>query len=437
LRTNATPPKFWSNLLDWPINRRDRTFHVYVVEPGQYEPKAHSQIFNAAINLFIEAEPALLDPFAKAPAFAVAPRFDLLTFPEAFLPPPELLGILRYIGNLTSFGCVHVGLRPSSSEANHLFQANLLRGLVAELKTVPGVVVDDLEPFSEWLSHQHDDFRFNVGCVFTLDGNRRIRVCLHPKMVRSKAEVSPLPETHMQEANLLTVITLRPVDKTLQTVTIQPLLCSDALHLDTDRRQSRPLEAITADAEWLGDNPPDHIDIVSVATCTPQVEVRSLKDESYRMWHQEFRSTFVRAASDDALSRHHFSTFVLSNFRMLSATEPGGLSGAFIPVPVGGSEFPGFVALSCWGRPKGWKGDNRWSTPDDGRVDKKAWCSRGYLASLNPFTEKAGSTARVFGFEIHRLPRDMSLWRNNSGLTQCTVRFAENRGEPPSLVFAR
>ena len=57
----------------------------------------------------------------------------------------------------------------------------------------------------------------------------------------------------MEEATLLTVVTLRPTDKKYLTVTIQPLLCSDMLHLGTDRGQSRPLEALHTDAECLGE----------------------------------------------------------------------------------------------------------------------------------------------------------------------------------------
>ena len=82
----ANPRKFVSNLLSWPIVRRDRTFQVYVVEPGQYEPKIHAEIFAAAINVFIAAEPRLLDPFDKGDVPTAAVRFDLVTFPEAFLP---------------------------------------------------------------------------------------------------------------------------------------------------------------------------------------------------------------------------------------------------------------------------------------------------------------------------------------------------------------
>jgi hypothetical protein len=262
-----------------------------------------------------------------------------------------------------------------------------------------------------------------------------VRVCLHPKLVQSKYEVSPLEEDNMEEANLLTVVTLRPTNKVYKTVIVQPLLCSDALHLATNRGDSRPLEALHRDAGCLGDNPPDHIDIVSVATCTPQVQSPSSKGSHHRTWHNEFKRTFERAASDDSLARHHFAAFVLSNFRMMFTGEPGGLSGAFIPVPVGHSAFPDYVTLSCWGRPLGLK-DNRWSAPDEDCVTSGKWSTRGYIASLNPFSEKADAIARMFGFAVHRLPRDQSLWNANPGITHCTLRIGEDQGLPPSLVFA-
>jgi hypothetical protein len=260
-----------------------------------------------------------------------------------------------------------------------------------------------------------------------------VRVCLHPKLVQSKYEVSPLEEENMEEANLLTVVTLRPTNKALKSVIVQPVLCSDALHLATKRGDSRPLEALQRDADCLGDNPPDHIDIVSVAMCTPQVPSPASKALYYRTWHNEFKKTFERAASDDSLARHHFATFVLSNFQMMSTGDPGGLSGAFIPVPVGHSAFPDFVTLSCYGHPEDSK-DNRWSTPDEDCVTRGKWSTRGYIASLNPFSEKADAIARMFGFTVHKFPRDQSLWAPKHGLTHCTLKVAEDRGS--SLLFA-
>jgi hypothetical protein len=429
-------PNFLPNMLDWTVNRQDRTFHVYVVEPGLYEPKTHSDIFEAAINMFIESRPKPIDPYARHASVDQPLRFDLVTFPEAFLPPEQLLGILGYIGRLDSFGCVHVGLRSSATDRNHLFPVPKLEELVEELRNVEGIVKTDLVAFEDWLSGQGRDARFNVGCLFTLDADQKVRVCLHPKMVQSKYEVSPLEEKNMEEANLLTVITLRPANKDLKTVIIQPLLCSDVLHLPTKRGGSRPLEALQRDAICLGDRPPDHVDIVSVATCTPQVLAPSSKAPRYRTWQDKFKETFERAASDDALGRHHFATFVLSNFQMLSAHEPGGLSGAFLPVSPGHDEFPKYVTLSCYGKPLR-SNENRWSRPNEDCLTRGKWQARGYIAALSPFTGKPEAIARMFGFTVDKLPRDRSLWDSNRGLTVCTLDIGEFQGEPPLLQFAR
>jgi hypothetical protein len=174
---------------------------------------------------------------------------------------------------------------------------------------------------------------------------------------------------------------------------------------------------------------------VSVATCTQQVEVSPSKGSSYRIWHQEFRNTFIRAASDDALARHRYATFVLSNFRMI-AQDPGGLSGAFIPVPFGSSTFPDFVTISCWGRPQKSKGDNRWTIPGEDSVAPEHWSSRGYIASLSPSSDKAGAMARMFGFSVNRLPRDVSRWAKQPGLASYTVKTGEHLGNPASLLFS-
>ncbi|WP_322868303.1 hypothetical protein U7859_02295 [Bradyrhizobium ottawaense] len=405
---------------------------MYVVEPGKYEPETHSNIFEAAINVFIERRIQPLDRYASDTLADPPLRFDLVTFPEAFLPAERLIDLLAYISRAEGFGCVHVGLRPSATDLNHLFAVPELSNLVKELRGLPDIVNKDLDSFECWLSGQTLSARFNVGCLFAVDADRRVRICLHPKMVQSKYEVSPLPEDNMEEANLLTVVTLRPTNKDLKTVVVQPLLCSDALHLGTKRNGSRPLEALQKDAGCLGNQPPDHIDIVSVATCTPQVPGLSSRGANYRTWHSEFRDTFRRAANDDALGRHHFAAFVLSNFQIMPTGGQGGLSGAFMPVSVRHREFPEFVTLCSYGRPGG-AFENRWSGPDDDyMMDGK---SRGHIVALSPFTGRPEAAARIFGFTVHRLPRDQSLWSPNEGLTHCTLKIGEVQESSQSLQF--
>lgn len=142
------------------------------------------------------------------------------------------------------------------------------RELVSSLIGLPEMNRSDLDPFCRWLQKQNADKYFNIGCLFTIDRHRQLRVCLHPKLVRSKFEMSPLHEKHMAEANLLTLVTLLPADKVFLSVTLQPLLCSAALHIDTDRPQAWLLEGVNVESRSFGDAPPDHIDIVSVPNRT-------------------------------------------------------------------------------------------------------------------------------------------------------------------------
>jgi hypothetical protein len=428
-------PDFLSNLLDWTVMRRNRSFQVYVVEPSEYDPQSHSRIFDAALNVFFQREAPLVDSYTEtSAALPDVQNFDLITFPEAFLPADRLLQILDSVRHLDSFGCVHVGLRPSDTNSNHLFLTSELRALLDQLKKLSGTIDEDFKAFSGWLDGQAENLRYNIGCLFTIDSKHKLRICLHPKLVQSKEEVSPLPENDMEEGNLLTIVTLRPTEKRYKTVSIQPLLCSDALHLPTKHNGSRPLEALQRDADCMGPNLPDHIDIVSVATCSPQEQNQSPHGAYHRMWHRRFRDTFERAAGDDALARHHFATFVLSNFQKMPEGKPGGLSGAFIPVPAV-KKFPDFVSLSCWGHPHGASG-YRWSTAADDCFGEPPWDTSGYIASLDPFGQKANVVARIFGFVVERVPRDQSLWSANPGLTHCQVKTGDDQGQPPSLVFA-
>ena len=308
--------------------------------------------------------------------------------------------------------------------------------LVESLTVIPKVNPDDLNQFRAWLKAQHHDRRFNVGCVFTIDSHGQLRVCLHPKLVRSRVETSPLPEEHMTEANLLTLITLLPTDKALLSVTLQPLLCSDILHLATDRTCNWPLEGVNTHANCFGGHPPDHIDIVSVATCTPQ-PVQLSRGDQYRIWHSEFKDSFKRAASDDALARHHYAIFVLSNFRTIPGRErEGGLSGAFVPFP-GGARYPGFVAVSAYGRPKDDpKSENKWSVPEDGNTSE-GWSSFGHLTSLNPFAIGGSAAACMLGFTVSRLPRDMTRWKPMPGLADFQLQVAASDAASKELVFSR
>jgi hypothetical protein len=281
-------PKLKSNWRVWTIKRSTREFRVHVVEPREYNPSGHGEIFRNVLTSLCNPKYSRIDPYEPASVIGIVEHFDLVTFPEAFLPINELVSALAQITYVQSLGCVHVGLRPSEADS-HLFSVNELEELINSLSQTPHIIVEDFTDFSSWLSSQAASGQFNVGCVFTIDAQQKVRVCLHPKLVRSVFEISPLPENHMTEADLLTLITLKPEDSELLSITLQPLLCSDALFLQTDRPNCNPLHAVSARSGYFSSTPPDHIDVVSVATCTPHPEIPG--PVKYRNWHQLFRNS--------------------------------------------------------------------------------------------------------------------------------------------------
>lgn len=361
---------------------------------------------------------------ASAPVRA-AEYFDLLTFPEAFVPADALVEALSVIAEAGPTGCVHVGLRPTEDASRHLFTTAELENLVTRVEALAGGNASDIAAFRGWLSRQAKNRSFNIGCVFAVDAQGQLRVSFHPKIVRSKFEVSPLPEHHMTEANLLTLITLQPTNKNYFSVTLQPIICSDALDLQRDRPGGGPLEAVNTYASCLSSRPPDHVDIVSVATCTPQPEIRPAERPPYRDWHSQFQETFENAAKKPALARHHFAAIVLSNFRNLPGKTPGGLSGVFLPVAPRHKFFHATVVIACYGRPTEDHSNNRWSQPADSALTR--WSNLGFVASLDPFADPADAPARIFGFTIHRLPRDNSFWDTPASITLCEVTVARKR----------
>ena len=267
---NPEPRAEWlQNLLEWPVHRPDRTFRVHVVEPESYAPAKHIEIFNAAIQRLVGWANVRMDPYDVGAFAPDSEHFDLVTFPEAFMNAADLVAVLKGLQQFDAFGCIHVGLHSGNARDNHLFTPAALQALVLSLRDIPGIVVADLEPFAAWLNGRRNDDRFNVACLFTLDAKQCVRVCLHPKTVRSNVEMSPHPEMHMTEADLFTMVTLLPVKTEDLTIVIQPLICSDALKLGTDRG-CRPMENLSRHGLPPGALP-DHVDVVSVVACTPQV----------------------------------------------------------------------------------------------------------------------------------------------------------------------
>lgn len=403
--------------MHWKVRRDRRSFSVRVVEPRLYAPATHGNIFEQVLSELISPTANLVEDVGDRGIFSPT-QFDLLTFPEAFAPVDALLVVLNVIDKVESIGCVHVGLRPDKNESRHLFLVSELDKLVSQLRQIPNIVGTDLDNFASWLNGQRSCDKFNVGCLFTLDAESQIRVCLHPKLVRSQYEHSALQERHLDEADLVTIITLIPSDNRFLSVTIQPLVCSDALNLATDRGTPAPIRAINS-ADNPFPDPPDHIDLVSIATCSPQVEsYPGGQAATVKEWHQDFRDTFCRAAMDGEHVRHHFATFIMSNFETIQ-DKSGGLSGLFQPIAPKETKFHNDVHLSCFGQKRSEKGNNKWWPPDVATSD--GWDWRGYIAALNPSLSGDTAAVRVFGFSLTTLLRDTSLWKPSRGPAKCEV----------------
>lgn len=411
--------------LKWPIDRTVLPFAVRVVEPRCYAPLDHTRILNAVIENLVRPPALPVDQYDDVTTPPVKRRYDLVTFPEAFASVDAMLNVARALKSQGPSGCLHIGLRPEATSNSHLFNVSAMKSLVNDLHKLVEPDMGDLAGFAEWLNQQNPNHVFNLGCVIAVDAKSRLRACLHPKLVRSKFEVDRLPERHMTEANLLTLITLEPTNARFGTVTIQPLICSDALDIGTDSQLPAPIPAVSQHADCIPD-PPNHVDVVSIAACSPQPSGISSDGTTYRVWHSQFLECFTAAANNPDRSRHHFATFVLANYTDISSKMEGGLSGAFLPVPPGFINSDPAVSVSCWGRHKTQpKPHNGWSEPDDQALIE--WSSRGFVAGLDPFFRQSDHSARVLSFDVHRLPREASLWRTEPSLVawEITDRFIE------------
>jgi hypothetical protein len=409
----------------WRMQRRSRTFEVRVVEPHAYAPEKHGRLFLDVVNAILNPEPTRI---LKLGEYAPDPRqdtFDLVTFPEAFVPASTLAEVLSQLVGYAPLGCFHLGLRPSNDPTQHLFSRKELVALVDNLAAIAPSIRGDVGAFRPWLEAQSSKDLFNVGCLFGVDASGVVRVCLHPKLVASDLEISALPERTMREANLLTLVTLWPSEPQLLSVTVQPLLCSDALGLPTDRPGADPLEAVTSFAAAFGEHPPDHVDIVSVATCTPQPSTATERG-TQREWHNRFRDAFRRTAEGPGCRRHRFAVFALANYDLIGE-QAAGLSGVFLPVTPRDLSFPPVLAFSVWGRPKDqYKANNRWSALDDVPIK---WDGRGIIAYLRPNREPSDAEVKIFGFSLRQMPREHSLWAVAETLSRCEVLFGVRDGE--------
>ncbi|CUX56913.1 hypothetical protein AGR8A_pTi10045 [Agrobacterium fabrum str. J-07] len=422
--------------LSWPYVRRTHQFVVRVVEPSRYEPKEHAGLFNQLVIGGMLPTSAKLDPYDFPIGIEPRDQYDLITFPEAFVSADALLSVLRVLPGNKPSGCVHVGLRPSADDENHLFEASVALQLIQALTSVFPKAGQDLAAVTAWLELQKPNMRLNLACIFLIDADGELRICIQPKFVRSRVETSALSQHHMDEGDLLSLLTLVPADPRFATVSLHPLICSDFLDIGSDRHFESPIAAVTKYAGHFDNRPPDHIDIVSVATCTPQKKARTPSGSYVSTWHEKFLEAFIACAERPAFARHHFAAVVLANFGKVPGSKPGGLSGVFLPVKPQWAELaaPG-VRISSWGKPDATSQENnQWSPPLPGIPEK--WSGRGFITAVDPGDDIKGHDALIFHFTIQRLPRGNSMWTPYEGLTQCEVRVG-CRDESGTWAFNR
>lgn len=399
MSTKRDPAKYRGSVHRWKTGRERRSFRVYVVEPFEYSPTEHDALFGIVLGHLAAPKVAPVKAHGDASAPLPPQAFDLLTFPEAFVSVNGLLESFRLVATLPSLGCVHVGLRPDAGRS-HLFSVMQIRSMTDAIFEIDGIVRTDLDDFSNWLDEQEASSNFNVGCMFAVDTEGKLRICLHPKMVRSNFEFSALHESHLCEANLLTVVTLVPASAALRPVTIQPLLCSDALTLKTDVPMRWPMDGFNLSRECLGEAAPEDVDIVSVCTCTPQQRSR-IESGAVRRWHEDFLRAFVRTVKE--LHFHGRAVFVLANYTRISGELEGGASGAFLPVPSSRSKsYPEHVTILSHRKDE--DGQYEWSPLDRTHPDKRA--DAHYTIGLDSAGFDDSSAVRVLGFTLAHIVRD-------------------------------
>lgn len=418
---------FETNWLQWPFERSSRQFRIYVVEPKVYAPKTHGEVFDAVLRDFFDTSSAHAVLGGVSAEIRQPVEADLIVFPEAFLAADDLVRAMEGFVRLGFQCCMHVGLRPDLENKNHLFSLQNINSLTVKLKSIQGLEADDLNGFEKWLNLQKSGSHFNLGCMFMVGPKGCVRVCLHPKAVRASVEYGALIDTHMTEANLLSLVTLVPSNSKYMSVTIQPLICSDALSLPTDSMVPNPIKAFSdSSAAHFPKLPADHVDIVSLSLCTPVSEVAHEKGKR-RRWKPDFESAFLDAAKRDDCFRHHFASFVMANFDEIGA-QKGGLSGACMPATFPAGLYPEGVSMWSYGKHVGdptdtWKCVAGFGIDSaDGDSAFKDSKNRPNLVCIEDVSGPVAHVARALGFTLPRLVRDNPVGGRFPGLAKLDVR---------------
>ncbi|MNX61917.1 hypothetical protein D3C86_928580 [compost metagenome] len=314
----------------WPIHRTRNLVRLYAVQPGKAFAENSRQVFYDALN-FLQNRTDPRQVNGKQEDIVTVPPFDILTFPELFLPKSTLCEFLQGLSNLPLSGCVHSGIRPDSGKGYFFNKSHALE-FIEELYVIPGMHGDDLSAIKLYIQNEEVNSKFNFAAFFTKDRYGETRICLHPKVVRSKYEHGKMAEFHVTEAKFLSTITLLPSNENGFPINVFPLICADLLNKPRDTNLPSPLEAISGNGIKLDEDqtPLEAIDIVSVVTATPSSGV------THATWKEEFRKSLEEAASGQISPRLQNAAFVMANYAYFDDIQQGekaGLSGIFFTNP--------------------------------------------------------------------------------------------------------
>lgn len=383
------------------MQRDSRSLRCFTVEAHFYRPSEHAAILFGAIT---KLKAPTNEAYGTDEVPIPSSPFDFIVFPEVFLPSESLLLLATSLLGNGPTGCIHTGIRPDTT-AQFLFTRDQTIELANALINL-GAVREDLAPVIQWMTKQKVSSYFNLGAVVAVDADGELRAVLHPKVLRSKFELSVFPDGNMTEAKFLTLIKLVPSEPTILPVILQPLLCSDALVHDADFPNGRPIEALSRYGNCFDSAMPDYVDIISLATCTPHISAQTAP-----LWHRDFREGFLRLAKDDANLRHRHAMILMSNFvEIPDNPRIGGLSGAFLPIPLHFDEQPDYIVAPQFATAEIHL-DPAWHTSGSTFSRKFA-----HMVCLKLPELRNNLVATMLGFDLHRVLKESNQYYFAQGL---------------------
>lgn len=330
--------KYNLNNYKWKLKNSDNPFRAYIVQPysAEISNEEAEKLFFETINFLERGNfksviyDSNINPIESTYTTNKIPeKYKLLTFPEGFLPYSILINFLK--SDIPDIGCIHTGLRTERNK-DFLFYQNDVSSLIKELENL--VFKKDIDKFKNWYIQNCKDEQPISLAIFLLKENKKgksqkenLRICLHPKIVRSKYENSYISEEHLKECGLLSLIYLEQKNNIKSNIITQPLICSDLISKPKDLGLLKPVEA-----EELS----NHLfDIVSTVNCSPTMKKNILDPSNNDIftWKLDFKNIFSDASKGEFNNRFQNTCFILTNyfkFPNISTSNQGGLSGFFI-----------------------------------------------------------------------------------------------------------